>query len=189
MDVAFGRAVDEALRRAVPGVFVGASVTTVIADARDPERLAAVLGRLLAILPRAGVPRGRVTVLLAAGAEGRPAEHGLTARLRASLGVPVLAHDPAHSACFVAGRVDALAVELNDELREAESVLACGPLAGGEDAEALRRLAVPGLASLATRAALAARPSARAAAAATVAVDLAIGWRARAHGAWEVLAT
>ncbi len=188
MSAAFERAFDAALGRALPGVFPGAVATVIAADASDPVRLELALGRLLAVLPRAGVPRGRVIVLLAATAEGDAREAALARRWRADLGVPVLAHHPARSACFTVARVRGTPIEVSDELREAEAVLALGPLAAGADARAIHDVVLPGLGSESTRAACAARPRLLEDARAALACDLALGWRAAGAHGWEVLA-
>jgi hypothetical protein len=187
MDDGFARAVDAALARALPGVFPAAAVTCVVADPSEPEhrRVESALGRLLATLPRAGVPRGRVTVLMAAAADGTACPPARARALRAALGIPVLVHDPARSACFVPGRAGGSAVEVCDELREAEAVLAVGALAEGAEASALHALVFPGLASADTRARLA--PAALEEARALVRVDLALGWRPAGAAGWSVL--
>jgi hypothetical protein len=188
VDASFDTAVERALAGALPGVFPAAAVTTVVADPSEPAPLAAALARLLAILPRAGVPRGRVTVLMAADARGAAWPRARARELRAALGVPVLVHDPERSACFTAGRVDGVAVELCDELREAEAVLTVGALAAADAARATAALVVPGLAGAATRRWLAATPGALARARALVRVDLALGWALAGEGTWNVRA-
>jgi hypothetical protein len=181
-------AVRAALAPRVRDAFPAAAVTTIVA-AGPPRELEPVLAALLEWLPRAGVPRGRALVVLAAGAEARAGGRATARVLRAALAVPVVAHDPALSACFTAGHVGTgLAVEVSDELREAEAVVAVGPLAPGADARTLAALVVPGLASAATRTALAASPGAVAPARALVAIDLALGWRARGDATWEARA-
>jgi len=168
------------------------AVTAIVADAilGEPERVA--LAELVDAMAGAGVPRGRTFVLLAGG--GVPDE-GVRARareLRGLLGVPVLPHDPA-KAGFEAGRLDdGLALAFDDELREAESVVVCGRFGVGRDGTLHGGPAalLPGLASAATRAALAERlraiadPAARARAAyaaalgalAHVPADFALVW-------------
>jgi hypothetical protein len=167
------------LREVVPG----AAVTVVVADPRDPDGLAAELERLRHGLPAAGVPLGRVLVLLAAHPDGRPADRGLGPRLRAALPVPALAHDPASSRCFTAGRTPGgIEVEVNDELREAELVIAVGPAGPGGSLAPLESLVVPGACSARTRASLARAPRELAAAACLVPVQLKLGHAARGAG-------
>jgi hypothetical protein len=162
---------------------------TAIVTGADPTVDVPALAALLEWLPAAGVPRGRAMVLLAAGPDGRPAGARAVRDARAALGVPVIAHDPARAACFGAGLTPAgLRVEVCDELREAEAVVAAGRLARRASPAALDALVVPGLAAVATRGAVAAAPQERAAAAACVPLDLALGWRARPGGGWEALA-
>ena len=105
--------------------FVAPLVTWLVADASAPESLNDVLAGTLSALERVGVLRGRQFVLLG----GDPVPEGARARaraLRAALGVPVLVHDPEREG-FVAGTLaDGTAVELDDELREAEAIVAVG---------------------------------------------------------------
>lgn len=128
--------------------FVAPLVTWLVADASAPESLGDVLAGTMAALERVGVLRGRQFVLLG----GDPVAPGARARakaLRAELGVPVLVHDPEREG-FVAGTLgDGTPVELDDELREAEAIVAVA--IGG--AWALAGAVVPGVACARTRAA------------------------------------
>jgi len=104
-------------------------VTALIAEAGEGgrEALEIALAEVVAALHKVGVPRGRQFVLLACSREGAPA--GEPDRLRAALGIPVLVHDP-EAAVFEVGRsASGVAFELNDDLREAEAVVAVGPTA------------------------------------------------------------
>lgn len=106
--------------------FPAALVTAIVAWAAPGERdrLAPALRATITRLVTLGVPQGRQYVLLAAEPDGRSAIGG---DLRDTLGVPVIAHDPA-GACFVAGRTaDGSALEFSDELREAEALVVVGP--------------------------------------------------------------
>jgi hypothetical protein len=157
---AFAREVARAL--AAPGDgplaarFPGALVTAIAADAApaERERLEIALGAVSRTLASLGVPAGRQFVLLAAGP---PWPTGGRERLRSSLGIPVLAHDP-HGPCFVAGRTDGgEPVEVSDELREAEALVVVGPATGGPgECRGGPFILCPGLASSATAAAWAA---------------------------------
>lgn len=123
------------------------TVTAIVADPRDGTRLAPALGVLLGALTRVGVPRGRCFVLLASPS-GKAADGEAVRRLREAIGVPVIAHDPARSACF---RADG-AIELNDELREAEAIVALSSWReASRDEPGTAGLIVPGLASRACR--------------------------------------
>jgi hypothetical protein len=164
------------------------ALTAVVADGREGEREAVALAELLDALVRVGVPRGRQLVLLA------HAPAGASARLRAILGVPVIAHDPERSSAWVAGELDqGAALELDDDLREAEEVVLVGGCAA-DPRMGLRggpAALWPGLGSAAAQAAhaasLPAEPATRAAAAlancraalAHVPAALALLWDAR----------
>lgn len=171
-DDAFARALDHALREPV-GAPLGAllhapTVTAIVADPRDEARLPQALACLLAALERAGIPRGRCFVLLAADEGAAPARE-LAARLRTALAIPVIAHDPARSACFVAGRTrEGAAIEVNDELREAEAIVGIASVRAGVDAS--RALIVDGLAPAGRGARPAEVPDG-------VAADLVLLWR------------
>lgn len=170
------------------------AVTAIVADGEfgEPDRIA--LSELTEAMVRAGVPRGRMFVLLTGEAAPDEARRARARELRGLLGMPVIAHDPAQAG-FTPGRAaDGVALSLDDELREAESVVVCGPL--GADRGGIVRggpaALLPGLADGPTRAALEAslaaltEPAARARAAfamalaATehVAIDFALVWNA-----------
>jgi len=172
-DDAFARAVREALAAPLDGPlatrFGAPLVTALIADVADATDgadgadrageapLAIALAELGEALERIGVPRGRQFVLLghADGVE-RPGGE-IASVLRRTLSVPVLLREPS-GACFRAGRLaDGTPIELDDELREAEAIVAvgrCSALPGSISGGPY--LLVPGLCSAATRRALAA---------------------------------
>ena len=164
-----------------------ATITAIIADARGDVRDAAAIAELVEALERAGVPRGRQFVLLGSDPPDLAAARDAARSLRASLGIPVLAHDPAGRARFLAGTLESgVPVELDDELREAEEVVLAGRFAAGESGE-LRggpALLWPGLASARARAARSAAPDAASALAeaasamALAPVDFALVWSA-----------
>ncbi len=140
-----------------------ATITAIVADARGDERDAIALTELVDALERAGVPRGRQFVLLGSADAGALPAREAARRLRARLGIAVLAHDPLSRASFHAGDLaDGTRVELDDELREAEEVVIAGRFAAGRGGPAA---IWPGLASVAARrvetAALAALPADR----------------------------
>lgn len=169
--------VGEALAR----VLHAPTVTALVADAADAGAFGGVLPPLLGALAAAGVPRGRTFVLLAAS--GDVARDREAARAwRAALGIPVIAHDPARSASFTVGRTSAgVAVELDDELREAEAVVVLASVTAASAAGRADALVWPGLApSAAARAhaALDAPARARASreAAERLGVDFGLAW-------------
>lgn len=162
--------------RAVAGRLLAPAVTALVADPADPDGVDAALAALLPALRGAGVPAGRVFVLVAHRA-GEPLGPAGRARL-ARHGVPVLVHDPARSPTCRFGRAaSGAAIVLDDELREAEAVVLLGPVTraagaalGGSD------LLAPGLAP-AGAAAVAPQDAARA-----VGVDAVLLWTRDAAG-------
>jgi hypothetical protein len=108
--------------------FVAPLVTALVAHADEGGELTDALAETIAALERVGVPRGRQYVLLAG--ECPPAvASARAAGLRAELGVPVLVHDAARDG-FTAGRLPgALALVLDDELREAEAIVTLAGIA------------------------------------------------------------
>lgn len=134
------------------------AVTAIVtaADFGEPERIA--LAELAEAMVRAGVPRGRTFVILAGGGPGGPARREAVRGLRDTLGVPVMAHDPARAGFVPGALAIGVPLELDDELREAEAVVVCGrveadPRGGVRGGPALL---LPGLAGAATAAAYAA---------------------------------
>jgi len=175
------QALERALAPAVSGALRVPAVTAIVANAADRDSLGTALPVVIAALERAGVPRGRAFVLLAAPG-GVVAAAGVVSALRAAAGVTVLAHDPATSPCFTPG-LDARGnrIHLDDELREAEAIVLLGALAPA-GAAGLAALIHPGLAP-ADAAALDAREVAE-----RIGVDLCVLWSEAASGAVEAWA-
>ena len=135
--------------------FVAPCVTALVVHADAGEELVAGLAEIIAALERVGVPRGRQYVLLAG--DGIPGDAARRVNvLRDALGVPVLVHD-ASRAGFAAGRLpDGSALELDDELREAEAIVVLASIApehGGPWHAA--SLLCPGACTVPTRSAVA----------------------------------
>ena len=182
------------------GVALGVAIpvpafTVLIAcgDSDDEVRVAAAA--MLREFTRDGRPPGRIIVLLPPGGDGESDRRRAT-ELRAELGIPVIAHDPERSPCYVAGHGPArVALEFDDELREAEAVvLVAGPCrdSDGRWRPPLSAL-VPGMLSGGTRRALEAAGLDRRGAwdelrremAEMVPVDYALLWWRSADGAWR----
>jgi hypothetical protein len=111
--------------------FAAPLVTAIVADA-DAGPLpvfAPLLAESIDALAAAGIPRGRQFVLFVR-TDGGLAEIERSA-WREVLGVPVLVHDPAGTTFRV--RATAPAVDLDDELREAEAIVTIGPAASAAD--------------------------------------------------------
>ncbi|MCE9627527.1 MAG: hypothetical protein K8R56_06400 [Candidatus Eisenbacteria bacterium] len=166
--------------------FVAPLVTWLVADAHAGPELEDALAGVMRALERVGVMRGRQFVLLGGTAlvgSDRVQEMARARALRAALGVPVLVHDPTREG-FVAGTLpNGTAIELDDELREAEAIVSVAGGLAWERATAV----VPGACVAHTRAAFAttlAQQGRGAAwafvrAAETLApIDLAVGWDA-----------
>ena len=153
MSAGFRAAVRNALAEAEGGPLGrrirAATITAIVADARGDEHDAVALEELVGALERAGVPRGRQFVLLGdVDTRVLPAREAART-LRARLGIPVLAHDPASRASFHAGDLaDGTRVVLDDELREAEEIVIAGRIAADRGGPAA---VWPGLASTAAR--------------------------------------
>lgn len=150
------RALADPLGGSMARHFAIPAVTAIVADGEfgDPDRVA--LAELTEAMVRSGVPRGRMFVLLTGEAAPDAARRARALELRALLGMPVIAHDPAQAG-FAPGRAaNGDPLSLDDELREAESVVVCGRL--GADRRGVLRggpaALLPGLADAATRAAL-----------------------------------
>jgi hypothetical protein len=127
--VSFRREVRQALAAPLGGPLArrvrAAAVTALVIEGRDGDRERVALAELCDALVHAGIPRGRQFVLVDGAA--LDANDEPLARLRATLGIPALAHDAAAGAVFRAGTLpDGLAIELDDELREAEDVVIVG---------------------------------------------------------------
>lgn len=200
----FATAVADALERPAGGPLAGAipaAAHTVIVIEPGDARAAVALRVAIDALVRTGHPRGRLMVLAAVldgAVPGGPAHEAVR---EAAAGVPVVLHDPEHSATFRAGRVAGIDVAVDDELREAEAVVALGALVSSPSGSRhpAEWLIVPGLAARATRDALRAvtgpthgarahdATGAWSEAATLVHVDFEIAWR-RAHGVTQVAA-
>ena len=171
------RALDDPLGGPLGRLFHVPAMTAIVADGRDEDHEVIALEELIAALARVGVPRGRQYVLLAHPGDTPADARERTRRLRAILGVPVLAHDPARSSGYVPGALpDGTPLELDDELREAEEVVLMGPCAApdADGAHGGAALLWPGLGSAAARTAHAAHPAAAGA-------DLALARAVLAH--------
>ena len=134
------------------------AVTAIVADGEGGEPGSIALAELTEAMVKAGVPRGRMFVLLTGEAPPDAATRERARELRDMLGVPVIPHDPSQAA-FEPGRLAGGApIALEDELREAEAVVVCGRFgvdAGGRLHGGPAAL-LPGLAAEPTRTALAA---------------------------------
>lgn len=182
---AFGLAVGAALEHPVGAPlrerFTAPAVTVLIVDAATPQALLlAGLEVTMQALERLGVPRGRMSVLATGGGTLD------IAAMRTALGVPVHLRDPARDPCFIAGRfADGTPLRIDDELREAESLVALGPVEraplllypGCSDGDAFMRCA-------------ALTPDARAAwgreAVAQLGLDLGVFWAVDDRDGWRV---
>lgn len=176
------RSLAQPLGGALAQRFTSPRVTAIVADAHGGERDTVALAELLDALVRVGLPRGRVFVLLGGAASPNDALRERARQMRATLGVPVMVHDPAHRSGFVAGTLaDFGPVELDDELREAEGVIVVGRCERGADGQVYGGPAalLPALANAETLARFARAPDSLAlsrAAAAMVGVDFALLW-------------
>jgi hypothetical protein len=163
--VALAHPLDVPLRVAVPYP----AVTALVLDGGDLGRALDALGALLAVMRAAGLPPRRALGLVALAAAVPPSAHG----------VPLVAHDPVRSPCFRLGVTPGgLALELDDELREAEAVIVLGRADGPGGGHAL---VLPGLASASCAAAHRAAggsPDEARAAARLLGVDHAVLWDA-----------
>lgn len=178
------RALASPLGGALAQQFPSPRVTAIVGDAHGSERDTTALAELVEALVQVGLPRGRMFVLLA-GATGVGESLRERARmLRDTLGMPVIPHDPARTAAFRAGVLPNLgALELDDELREAEGVIVAGSFSRHPSGEIQGGPAalLPGLANADTRARLARCDDVDGlvrAAAALVGVDFALIWSA-----------
>lgn len=139
--------------------FPAPHVTVLVGDARLESHDEVALAEVAEALSRVGLPRGRMLTLLH-GTEPLDAARRERAReLHDTLGMPVVLHDPLGGPHFTVGTTHGgLLVQLDDELREAEAVVIVGEFASdharGEHGGPFALL--PGLASVETRARLAA---------------------------------
>lgn len=132
------------------------AVTAIVADGGGGEPSSIALAELTEAMVKAGVPRGRMFVLLTGETPPDAAARERARELRDMLGVPVIPHDPSQAA-FEPGRLAGGApIALEDELREAEAVVVCGRF-GADSRGRLHggpAALLPGLAAEPTRAAL-----------------------------------
>jgi nickel-dependent lactate racemase len=178
----FEDAVALALAPALARALVAPARTAIVADPAEPERVAAALPALLGAMRAAGV-RGGGTFVLAAADRGRTAAAEIARRWREAAGVPVVRHDPDHSAsCRIVRDESGEWLPLDDELRESEAIVLVGGvrLAANGTWEGGSRLIVPGLSP--AGAAAAADVAARAAVE-RLGVDLALLWSESGAGA------
>jgi hypothetical protein len=107
--------------------FTAPLLTAIVVDAAEGPWLVPALAEVALALEQVGVPRGRQFVLLGCdSAEGAVDARARAGRLRREVELAVIAHDPG-SAGFTAGRTaDGTALELDDELREAEAIICIG---------------------------------------------------------------
>ncbi|MFN8588053.1 MAG: hypothetical protein U0704_09675 [Candidatus Eisenbacteria bacterium] len=134
--------------------FAAPKVTVIVADAAVTERDVVALSELAEALVRVGTPRGRCMLLLAGGRTPDAAARERAKQLRATLGMPVALHDPAHASDWPGRELAGFGpLALDDELREAEAVVLVGRFAREHGAlHGGPALLLPGLADAATRA-------------------------------------
>ena len=133
-------------------VFHAPFVTVLLAERDGGEAGRAALELARDELSRRGVACGRQMVLLASTRPPGASHRDEAKALRARLGIPVVLHDPERSPSMLSSGEDPLAIELDDELREAEAVMVVSAIrnsgrfgeGGGEE------LLLPGAASAAT---------------------------------------
>lgn len=104
-------------------VFHAPFVTVLLAERSGGERMAVALEVARDALARCGVSPGRQLVLLASSEAAPPGAREEARALRRRLGLPVVVHDPERSPSMHVHPGDPLALELDDELREAEAVM------------------------------------------------------------------
>lgn len=183
------RALSQSVGLSLAQAFAAPKVTVIVADASVSERDVIALSELVESLVRVGTSRGRCMLLLShAGPESPAAAVKTQAKqLRATLGMPVVVHDPAEKSDWIPGAVDGIGeCALDDELREAEAVVLVGRWSRRKDGEVHGgpALLLPGLADPATRARWGAgadrdaRDAATRAVTAIVPVDYALLWDA-----------
>jgi len=133
-------------------------LTALVVDAADQDELVPAVAEVSGALERVGLPRGRQFALLGREAANVVIETGeLVRRLRRDLGLAAFVHEPDGAAFKVGVAADGTAIELDDELREAEAVICVGRgFAADGRVHGGPYLLVPGVASERTRRALAA---------------------------------
>lgn len=164
MVMAFRSAVRHALAAPLGGAlrarFSAPLITALLADGAADSRDELALSEMAEALVQAGLPRGRMFTLLTGGAATGSASRERARELHDTLGMPVIVHDPARSAHFRAGTIEVahppFALEIDDELREAEAVVIVGRY-GADAAWGVRggpAALLPGAASAACAAAM-----------------------------------
>lgn len=135
-------------------VFYAPRVTVLVADAQGGERDVMALSELADALVRVGTARGRQMTILAGADRPGDALRERARMLRATLGMPVVVHDPGAASPYSPGSVESVGpLGLDDELREAEAVVVVGRFSRGM-AGAMHggpALLLPGLADADTR--------------------------------------
>lgn len=136
---------------------VAPGAVTVIAAWPEPESAAlAALAVVVRALEHHGIARGRQILLIPDLPEADSGRDDRAREVAAKLGITGLAHDRDRSACFTAGRtLEGVAIEINDELREAEAVVLAGPWVETTFRQAPAEMLVSGLLSRRTGEALA----------------------------------
>ena len=183
------RALSQSVGLSLAQAFAAPKVTVLVADANVSERDVVALSELVESLVRVGTSRGRCMLLLSHTGPGAPAPAVKTQakQLRATLGMPVVVHDPAEKSDWIPGALDGMGeCALDDELREAEAVVLVGRWSRRKDGvvHGGPALLLPGLADPATHARWAAcadrdaRDAATRAVTAIVPVDYALLWDA-----------
>lgn len=183
------RAMVQSVGLSLAQAFAAPKVTVIVADVNVSERDVVALSELVESLVRVGTSRGRCMLLLAhAGPEApAPALKSHAKQLRATLGMPVVVHDPTEKSDWIPGAIDSLGeCSLDDELREAEAVVLVGRWSRRKDGAVHGgpALLLPGLADSAMQARWAAcagreaRDTATRAVTAIVPVDYALFWDA-----------
>lgn len=183
------RALSQSVGSSLAQAFAAPKVTVIVADAAVSERDVVALSELVESLVRVGTSRGRCMLLLAhSGPEApAPALKSHAKQLRATLGMPVVVHDPTEKSDWIPGAIDGMGeCALDDELREAEAVVLVGRWSRRKDGvvHGGPALLLPGLADVAMHARWAACPERESRDAATravtaiVPVDYALLWDA-----------
>lgn len=151
------RALADPLGGSMARHFAIPAVTAIVADGECGEADRVALAELTEAMVRAGVPRGRMFALLTSGAAPEPSARERARALRDLLGMPVIAHDPAQAGFEPGSFAGGVPLALDDELREAEAVVACGRFGADRNGHLQGGPAalLPGLAGAASRAALA----------------------------------
>ncbi len=135
-------------------VFNAPRVTVIVADAQGGERDVMALSELAEALVRVGTARGRMMTILAGADRPGDALRERARMMRATLGMPVVVHDPGAASPYSPGSVEGVGpLGLDDELREAEAVIVVGRFSRGTGGmlHGGPALLLPGLADADTR--------------------------------------